>query len=108
MYSTRIHESTISKLIPEVCKATYKHLKGRYIKTPHTQEAWAEIAAGYEKNWNFPNCIGALDGRHIISSPPISAGSYYHNYKWTSSIVLLGLVDANYRFIYINVGVNGR
>ncbi|VEN38050.1 unnamed protein product [Callosobruchus maculatus] len=38
MYSTRIHESTISKFIPEVCRAIYKHLKVRYIKTPHTQE----------------------------------------------------------------------
>lgn len=58
--------------------------------------------------WQFPHCLGALDGRHIEFRPPRSAGSYYYNYKGTNSIVLLGLVDANYRFIYANIGVNGR
>ncbi|VEN39663.1 unnamed protein product [Callosobruchus maculatus] len=60
------------------------------------------------EKWNFPHCIGALNGRHICFSAPISSGSFYLNYKGTDSIILLGLVDAQYRFIYVNVGVNGR
>lgn len=32
MYSTRIHESTISKFVPEVCHVIYKHLRGEYLK----------------------------------------------------------------------------
>ncbi|VEN58845.1 unnamed protein product [Callosobruchus maculatus] len=108
MYSTRIHESTISKFVPEVCRAIYKHLKGKYLATPTTSEGWLKIAREYEEKWNFPHCIGALDGRHICFSAPISSGSFYHNYKGTDSIILLGLVDAQYRFIYVNVGVNGR
>lgn len=56
----------------------------------------------------FPLCVGALDGRHITFRAPISSGSYYYTYKGTSSIVLLGLADAKYRFIYVNIGVNGR
>nr|CAI5835974.1 unnamed protein product [Callosobruchus analis] len=106
MYNTRIHESIISKFVPEVCTAIYKHLKGKY--TPRTAEEWLKVAEDYEEKWNFPHCIGALDGRHITFSAPISSGSFYHNYKGTDSIGLLGLVDAHYRFIYINVGVNGR
>nr|CAI5870049.1 unnamed protein product [Callosobruchus analis] len=108
MYNTRIHESTISKFVPEVCTAIYKHLKGKYLRTPRTAEEWLKVAEDYEEKWNFPHCIGALDGRHITFNAPISSGSFYHNYKGTDSIVLLGLVDAHYRFIYINVGVNGR
>nr|CAI5821160.1 unnamed protein product [Callosobruchus analis] len=108
MYNTRIHENTISKFVPEVCTAIYKHLKGKYLRTPRTAEEWLKVAEDYEEKWNFPHCIGALDDRHITFSAPISSGSFYHNYKGTDSIVLLGLVDAHYRFIYINVGVNGR
>lgn len=32
----------------------------------------------------------------------------YYNYKGFHSIILLGLVDANYCFLYIDVGCNGR
>jgi hypothetical protein len=40
--------------------------------------------------------------------PPRSTGSFYHNYKGGNSIVLLALVDANYKFLCIDVGCNGR
>ena len=28
----RIHKSTLSKIIPEVCEAIYKHLKDKYLQ----------------------------------------------------------------------------
>ena len=44
---------------------------------------------------------------NIVIKPPPNSGSYYFNYKHSFSIVL-AVVDADYKFIYIDVGCNGR
>jgi hypothetical protein len=36
------------------------------------------------------------------------SGSFFFNYKGYHSIVLLGIVNANYEFILVDFGVNGR
>jgi len=49
-----------------------------------------------------------MDGKHILFKAPRDAGSSFYNYKKQNSIVLLALVDADYKFIYVDVGTNGR
>lgn len=39
---------------------------------------------------------------------PINDGSTYYNYKKEHSIVILALVNAQYKFIMIDVGAYGR
>lgn len=77
-------------------------------QVPDSAEDWERIAQEFEKKWNYPCCIGALDGKHIAIQQPSHSGSEYFNYKHFFSVVLLALVDANYRFIYIDVGASGR
>ena len=79
-----------------------------YFQTTKAAEEWKEIASNFQDKWNFPNCLGALDGKHIQIRPPANTGSYYYNYKHTFSIVLMALVDADYKFIYADIGANGR
>lgn len=61
----------------------------------------------FEKNWNFPNCVGAVDGKHVCITKPKKSGSIYINYKKTFSIILMAVVDASYKFLYIDVGAAG-
>jgi hypothetical protein len=78
------------------------------LQIPRSRQQWEEVARKFESMWDFPLCLGAMDGKHIVFRPPASAGSYYYNYKGSHSIVLLAVVDAEYKFLYVDVGVNGR
>ena len=73
-----------------------------------TKDTWLQMAKRFEQRWNFPHCIGAIDGKHIHIHAPANSGSMFFNYKKTFSVVLLALVDADYRFRYIQVGDYGK
>lgn len=75
---------------------------------PNTEETWKQIADEFYDNWQFPNCIGALDGKHVNIRCPKNSGSLNFNYKKTFSVVLMALADANYKLLYIDVGCKGR
>ena len=54
------------------------------------KDDWLEISQKFYERWNFPNGIGALDGKHIVIQQPENSGSHYRNYKGTDSIILMG------------------
>ncbi|XP_041983244.1 protein ANTAGONIST OF LIKE HETEROCHROMATIN PROTEIN 1-like [Aricia agestis] len=102
----RVSKASIIKIIPEVCAAINESLKD-YIKIPNVKE-WQDIQIGFASRWNFPNCCGSIDGKHITIQAPPNCGSEYYNYKGTNSIVLMAVVDHDYTFRYVDIGSYGR
>lgn len=107
-YQFRISQSTLSIIIPEVCEAIYKVLKEDHFNCPKSPEEWLAIAKVFEERWQLPNCIGAADGKHVRILHPKHSGSEFFNYKGYYSIVLMAVVDADYKFTFADVGCQGR
>lgn len=75
---------------------------------PPKEEDWEKIDNDFWNIWNFPNCLGVLDGKYEEIFAPPNSGSQFYNYKRTFSFVLMALVDENYKFTAIVVGSYGR
>ena len=74
---------------------------------PTTEAEFLEKMIEMESMWQFPCCFGAVDGCQIpirCSSGGKGANKEYHNFKNFYSVVLIGLVDAKYRFIWASCG----
>nr|XP_034319421.1 putative nuclease HARBI1 [Crassostrea gigas] len=102
-YSFRVAHNTIALFIPEVCQAIIDEYQNEVFAFPTNQEEWREVAQKFGERWNFYHTCGALDGKHVAIRNPCRSGTLYYNYKGFFSIILLALVDANYKFLWAHV-----
>lgn len=72
-----------------------------------SEENWIRIADEFYERTNFPNVIGAIDGKHIRIVQPQNSGSSFFNFKKFFSCVLMAWTDADYKFVHIDVGAYG-
>ncbi|XP_037515171.1 uncharacterized protein LOC119391564 [Rhipicephalus sanguineus] len=106
-YSFRVGKSTLSGLVPKVCKAIWKVLQPRVFPVL-TREHFVAVAEEFSRRWNFPNCVGAIDGKHIHLNAPPNSGSLYFNYKQGFSVNLVASCDAGYKLTSVYIGCYGR
>ncbi|GFR15096.1 DDE Tnp4 domain-containing protein [Trichonephila clavata] len=106
-YSFRIGRSTTSTIMRETWEAISSSLQPIVLAKPD-RNIWLDIAEGYHEQWQFPNYLGAIDGKHVLMQAPPKSGSRFHNYKGTFSIILLACVDANYKFVLVDIGAEGH
>ena len=107
-FQFRISKGAISYIARDVCNGINKNMSPLYLKVPLTMEEWLEISRKFEERWQFPNCVGAIDGKHIVMQPPPEAGSHFFNYKHTHSIILMAIAEPDYECLYAYLGTNGR
>uniref|UniRef100_A0AAY5JX33 DDE Tnp4 domain-containing protein n=1 Tax=Esox lucius TaxID=8010 RepID=A0AAY5JX33_ESOLU len=83
--------STVGKMVKDTCNVIWEHMKETFLPSP-LEDPRKNTARRFQERWNFPNS---------------NSGSQFHNYKGTFSVVLLALVDADYRFLAVDVGAFG-
>ncbi|XP_072145656.1 uncharacterized protein, partial [Dermacentor andersoni] len=103
----RLGHSSVNDIIHQTCTVIYEEMKNDFLKRPCTEDEWKDVIGGFNQNWNFPNCVGAMDEKHVLITKPANSGTVYRNYKKSFSIILFAVVDANYKFLYTNVGAPG-
>ena len=100
----RIWVSTISNNVAETTLEIWNS-RCRYglMNVPENNEDWIK-----KKKKNFQNCLGAIDGKHIIFQNPTNSGSCIFDHKKYFSIILLVACNANYKFTIVDISKAGR
>ena len=101
-YTWRVPQNTICLAVKEVCQAIVEEYKDALMTCPTTPDGWRKIDGDFYSKWNC--FLGALDGKHVAMKCPFRSGSQYYNYKGFFAVVLFALVDANYTFIWADIG----
>jgi hypothetical protein len=98
-FSYRLGRTTVGGIIYETCLVIWEALHVEYVKVPNSIAEWKSNE--FMDLWDFPHCIGGIDGKHIAIKCPSNSGSPYFNYKKFFSIVLLAVRDARYFYIVL-------
>nr|XP_022910486.1 uncharacterized protein LOC111421545 isoform X2 [Onthophagus taurus] len=73
-YSYRISLISTSNIIRETTRVIWDVLAPD-VFVKQIEEDWKKVAKGFEEKWNFPHCIGAIDGQHVVIQAPQNSGS---------------------------------
>lgn len=106
-FGFRISASYISRIVQQTLAVLRTKLLPIFLP-PISPDELKTKAEDFGRQWHFPNCVGAVDGKHVRIVSPGHSGSLYFNYKQFFSIVLLAVVDANYKFVFVDVGSYGK
>lgn len=75
----RISKQHFGKILDEVCLAIIECLKDALPEL--NKEKFISLANEFNEKWNLPNCMGAIDGKHVALKCPSNSGSLFYNYK---------------------------
>ncbi|KAK5983772.1 DDE Tnp4 domain-containing protein [Trichostrongylus colubriformis] len=100
-------KSTVISAVYEVADAIRKVLFAEAFP-PFTRADLEDIALKTQQRFDYPRAVAFMDGKHIKIKRPAHSGAQYYNYKKNYSIILLALVDCDYRILAFDLGAPGR
>ncbi|KAL2095378.1 hypothetical protein ACEWY4_010097 [Coilia grayii] len=75
-FSYRVGHCTVCRVVREVAAAIWQVLGAEFMPAP-SREDCLSVAEGFRERWNVPNCVGSIDGKHVIIQAPDSSCSLY-------------------------------
>ncbi|XP_065204101.1 uncharacterized protein LOC135834190 [Planococcus citri] len=106
-FTFRMGISTVRQIVYSTCQEIWETFSEIHLSLP-TKEDFLRIADEFYRTWQYPNCLGSIDGKHIRIKCPGKSGSLFFNYRKFFSIVLQGVADAKYRFVCVDIGAYGH
>ena len=59
--------AVVGRIIYETSLAIWDALHAQgYLSAPNSEDDWKRIAHEFQTKWNFPNALGAIDGKHVV------------------------------------------
>lgn len=106
-FAFRISHNNISVLIKDVWGALRQHLVLLLLPSS-SHNVLTQNSSNLYRKWNFSHRVAAIDGKHVKIKCPNNSGSLFFNYKEYFSVVLLAMVDADCKFVAVEVGSYGK
>ena len=108
-----LQKSTACMIVNESCRVIINTYWDESVKKhfPTSEDEIQHVMGKFGEEWQFPCAFAAVDGSHLPVKCPnggAQAMKQYFNFKGFYSIVLMALVDAEYRFIWASVGAPGN
>ncbi|CAF4064156.1 unnamed protein product [Rotaria sp. Silwood2] len=90
--------NTSDLIAHKFCNTLIDLILSKLIKFPSTDAEIRKTMNGFVTKFDYPLCLGSLDGTHIQIKPPVGAESDYYNYKKFHSVIMLAAVNSNLMF----------
>ena len=102
--------STIQNITNKVCSVTVSNLWHKFVIFLESEVQMLRAIFKTESMWQLPRVFGGIDGCHIPTKCPHDGNEERkenYNFKSFYSIVMMGIVAADYRPLWANFGLPG-
>jgi hypothetical protein len=74
-FQFRMDRSTVCNIICESSATIWEGLQPSWVQIPRNAAEWKNVSDQFQSMWNFPKCVGTIDGKHIVIQAPVKSGS---------------------------------
>ena len=98
-----LSRSAVSVIVRRVCSAICEHMGPQLIRLPVTEAEVKEKTNKFFSHWQFPQCLGAVDGTHVYIKQPSDNATDYIDRKSRFSINVQACCDYGCQFLDVVV-----